>query len=71
MRTNDLVFFFPLYWAASRYAFSGGRETLEEHREKGGNADVDVAYQYLTFFMEDDQVRTSSSSWTGDLHFSG
>lgn len=40
----------------NKYAFSGGRETLEEHREKGGNADVDVAYQYLTFFMEDDEV---------------
>ncbi|KID91120.1 tryptophanyl-tRNA synthetase [Metarhizium guizhouense ARSEF 977] len=38
----------------NKYAFSGGRETLEEHREKGGNADVDVAYQYLTFFLEDD-----------------
>ncbi|KAI1340883.1 hypothetical protein F5Y15DRAFT_378198 [Xylariaceae sp. FL0016] len=36
------------------YAFSGGHETLEEHREKGGNPDVDVSYQYLTFFMEDD-----------------
>lgn len=38
-----------------RYAFSGGRETVEEHREKGGNPDVDVAYQYLTFFMDDDE----------------
>ncbi|OAA43150.1 tryptophanyl-tRNA synthetase [Metarhizium rileyi] len=38
----------------NKYAFSGGRETLEEHREKGGNADVDVAYQYLTFFLEED-----------------
>lgn len=38
-----------------RYAFSGGRETVEEHREKGGNPDVDVSYQYLTFFMDDDE----------------
>ncbi|KHN95151.1 tryptophanyl-tRNA synthetase [Metarhizium album ARSEF 1941] len=38
----------------NKYAFSGGRETVEEHREKGGNAHVDVAYQYLTFFLEDD-----------------
>jgi tryptophanyl-tRNA synthetase len=30
---------------------------MEEHREKGGNPDVDVAYQYLQFFMEDDEVR--------------
>ncbi len=39
---------------ACRYAFSGGRETVEEHREKGGNAEVDVSYQYLQFFLEDD-----------------
>lgn len=41
----------------NKYAFSGGRETVEEHREKGGNPDVDVAYQYLQFFLEDDEVR--------------
>jgi tryptophanyl-tRNA synthetase len=38
----------------NRYAFSGGRETLEEHRELGGNPDIDVAYQYLSYFEEDD-----------------
>ena len=36
----------------NQYAYSGGRETVEEHREKGGNPDVDVAYQYLKFFLE-------------------
>ncbi|KAL4237252.1 Tryptophan--tRNA ligase [Mactra antiquata] len=39
----------------NKYAFSGGGTTTEEHREKGGNCDVDVSYQYLTFFMEDDE----------------
>ncbi|KFH47934.1 Tryptophan--tRNA ligase, cytoplasmic-like protein [Hapsidospora chrysogenum ATCC 11550] len=39
----------------NKYAFSGGQETVEEHREKGGNPDVDVAYQYLQFFMDDDE----------------
>ncbi|XP_022332328.2 tryptophan--tRNA ligase, cytoplasmic-like [Crassostrea virginica] len=38
----------------NKYAFSGGGATVEEHKEKGGNCDVDVAFQYLTFFMEDD-----------------
>ncbi|MBT7903330.1 tryptophan--tRNA ligase [Candidatus Woesearchaeota archaeon] len=38
----------------NKHAFSGGRETLEEHRKLGGNPDVDVSYQYLTFFEEDD-----------------
>lgn len=39
----------------NKYAFSGGQETVELHRELGGNPDVDVAYQYLKFFMDDDE----------------
>ena len=39
----------------NKHAFSGGQETVELHREKGGNPDVDVAYSYLTFFLEDDE----------------
>jgi tryptophanyl-tRNA synthetase len=40
-----------------KYAFSGGRDTLKEHREKGANLDVDVSYQYLQFFeMDDDKL---------------
>lgn len=38
----------------NKHAFSGGRETIEEHRARGGNPDVDVAYIYLTYFEEDD-----------------
>jgi len=30
-----------------KYAFSGGRETIVEHRKKGGIPEVDVSYQYL------------------------
>jgi len=37
-----------------RYAFSGGKDTLEEHRKHGGNTDVDVSYQYLRMFFEPD-----------------
>lgn len=37
-----------------RYAFSGGRETLKEHREKGGDLAVDVPYIYLYHFLQDD-----------------
>ena len=37
-----------------RYAFSGGQDTLEKQREMGANTDIDVPYQYLNFFMEDD-----------------
>jgi tryptophanyl-tRNA synthetase len=35
-------------------AFSGGAVTLKEHREKGGNPDVDVACQYLYYMFEED-----------------
>ncbi len=38
-----------------KYAFSGGQATIDEHRKKGGNPDVDVSYQWLTFFEEDDK----------------
>ncbi len=39
-----------------KYAFSGGKDTIKEHRLKGGNPEVDVSYQWLTFFEEDDTV---------------
>jgi tryptophanyl-tRNA synthetase len=38
----------------NKYAFSGGGATIEEHKEHGANLDVDVPFQYLTFFLEDD-----------------
>ena len=42
-----------------KYAFSGGQKTLEEHRAKGGNPDIDVSFQYLKFFFEpnDDKLK--------------
>lgn len=39
----------------NRYAFSGGGATIEEHRTNGGNCDIDVPYNYLKYFLEDDQ----------------
>jgi tryptophanyl-tRNA synthetase len=39
----------------NRHAFSGGGDTLELHQKNGGNPDVDVAFQYLSFFEEDDE----------------
>ena len=39
----------------NKYAFSGGGATVEEHKEKGGNCEVDVSYQYLSFFLENDE----------------
>lgn len=39
----------------NKYAFSGGQQTVEEHRAKGGNCDVDISFQFLRFFLEDDE----------------
>lgn len=39
----------------NKLAFSGGRETAEDHRKFGGDTNVDVAYQYLRYFLEDDE----------------
>lgn len=39
----------------NKYAFSGGGATIEEHRAKGGNCDIDTSYQYLKYFLEDDE----------------
>jgi tryptophanyl-tRNA synthetase len=36
----------------NKYAFSGGKDTVEEHRKFGGNPDVDVSFQYLRMFFE-------------------
>ncbi|PIK51377.1 putative tryptophan--tRNA ligase, cytoplasmic [Apostichopus japonicus] len=58
----------------NKYAYSGGQDTEEKHRKKGGDCEIDIAYQYLTFFMEDDarleQIKkdyTSGKMLTGEL----
>lgn len=38
----------------NKYAFSGGRQTVEEHRKLGADLETDVPFQYLRFFLEDD-----------------
>jgi tryptophanyl-tRNA synthetase len=40
-----------------KYAFSGGQPTIEEHRKKGGNPDVDVSFQILKYGMEPDDKK--------------
>lgn len=58
----------------NKYAFSGGQDTAEKQRQLGGNTKDDVPYQYLTFFMEDDeqlldikQKYESGQMMTGEL----
>lgn len=41
----------------NKYAFSGGKPTIEEHRELGGDPDVDVSFQYLKLFFEHDDEK--------------
>ena len=40
-----------------KYAFSGGQATIEEHRKKGGNPDIDVAFQMLRYGLEPDDKK--------------
>ena len=40
----------------SKYAYSGGQTSVEEHREKGGDPDVDVSYQLMYYFFEEDDA---------------
>lgn len=58
----------------NKHAFSGGRETLEDHRQYGGDIRVDVCYQYLCYFLDSDkeleniaQKYTSGEMTTGEL----
>jgi len=37
----------------NKYAFSGGRDTIEEHRLYGGNPEVDICCQYLKYLLDD------------------
>jgi len=56
----------------NKYAFSGGKDTMEEHRAKGGDTDVDISYQYLTFFLEDDEkLEQLGSDYRSGLLLSG
>ncbi|WP_455140316.1 tryptophan--tRNA ligase [Candidatus Hodarchaeum mangrovi] len=53
-----------------KYAFSGGQATIKEHRELGGNPDIDVSFQWLKLLFEpDDQKlkKIEEDYRTGDL----
>ena len=39
----------------NKHAFSGGQVDIEEHRKLGGRTAVDVSYQYLSYFLEDEE----------------
>jgi tryptophanyl-tRNA synthetase len=39
------------------YAFSGGQPTVELHRKLGGNPEIDVSFQWLSYLFEPDDNR--------------
>ena len=58
----------------NKYAFSGGGATFDLHKEHGANLEVDVPFQYLRFFLEDDEKLaeikekySSGEMMTGDV----
>lgn len=56
----------------NKYAFSGGGATIEEHKEKGGDCDVDTSFQYLRYFLEDDnKLESLRASYTSGELLSG
>jgi len=55
------------------HAFSGGGETLEEHREEGADLSVDVSYLWLhSLLMEDDErIREIAESYSSGEMLTG
>ncbi|KAL8146436.1 tryptophan--tRNA ligase, cytoplasmic [Apium graveolens] len=58
----------------NKYAFSGGQDSIENHRKYGANLEVDIPFKYLGFFLDDDDelenIRTEYGAGrmlTGDV----
>lgn len=53
-------------------AYSGGRETVEEHRKKGGNPDKDISYKYLNYyFLDEEQSKVLAEDYKAGKILSG
>jgi tryptophanyl-tRNA synthetase len=56
----------------NKYAFSGGKATLEEQRELGADLSVDIPYQYLRFFLHDDaEIERVAAEYTAGRMLTG
>lgn len=59
--TNDVIYLTDtpeeVKKKINKYAFSGGKATLEEHRKHGGNPDIDISFQYLKYLFEEDDKK--------------
>lgn len=58
-----------------QHAFSGGRESKQLQQELGADLEADVSYQWLRFFLEDDEelekIGESYASGSGDYWSTG
>ena len=55
-----------------KVAFSGGRDSTEEHRRLGGQCDIDISYQYLRLFCQDDKlVQETFDNYSSGVLLSG
>jgi len=57
----------------NKYAFSGGQPTIEEHREKGGNCEIDVSFQWLNslFLYSDNEIEKIRKDYESGQLLSG
>jgi tryptophanyl-tRNA synthetase len=57
----------------NKYAFSGGKNTVEEHRKHGGDPAVDVPFQWLSIMFEpdDEKLARICSDYTSGKLLSG
>jgi len=57
----------------NKYAFSGGQPTVEEHRKKGGNCEVDVPFQWLKILFEtqDSKLKTIEEDYRSGKMLTG
>ncbi len=53
-------------------AYSGGRQTIEEHRKYGGNPNVDIAYLYLkAYFLSKEEAEKLAEEYRSGAVLSG
>ena len=56
----------------NKHAFSGGQDTMEKQRELGANLEVDIPYQWLRFFlMDDDRLKEIGEKYSSGEMLTG
>lgn len=56
----------------NKYAFSGGKTTVDQHRQFGGDLKIDIPYIYLYYLLEDDiELQRIASEYSSGKMLSG